>query len=378
MAHNGPEIKNSGLSPRQQSALRILAAAPSIAQASRLCKVGRRTLHRWLQDPEFRDQLAQLQRQSAELAKGCLQSLTFQAVLHLGNLPENQNRESKPENQDPEIRLRAIRAVLNYSAKFSEIPKSKTCMIRSRPWRPPCPFGPPGRNLYEHRSRGVPFAVRGETLESRGEICMNLALCGPASAPFAGDWPCPTPSSWSNARPATSAPNGLAPRRISGPHLLPRPSSAGSPTRVSFSRPSLLPSATLNAAPLSVRNPARSASFAPSSPGPPITPGCFNCVPPVIPAAHRSFPRSSPTPIRERESIPVHPPFPRSLSPTPIGAGIHPAAHPSFPRSLSPTPIGAASGNPSRPSRSPVFPAKLVPGPDRGAGIHPAAHPSFP
>ncbi len=28
--------------------------------------------------------------------------------------------------------------------------------------------------------------------------------------------------------------------------------------------------------------------------------------------------------------------------------------------------------------RSPVFPAKLVPGPDRGAGIHPAAHPSFP
>ena len=28
--------------------------------------------------------------------------------------------------------------------------------------------------------------------------------------------------------------------------------------------------------------------------------------------------------------------------------------------------------------RSPVFPAKLVPGPDRGAGIHPATHPSFP
>ena len=51
-----------------------------------------------------------------------------------------------------------------------------------------------------------------------------------------------------------------------------------------FSRPSPLPPATLNGAPLSVRNPARSASFAPSSPGPPITPGCFNCVPPVIPA----------------------------------------------------------------------------------------------
>ena len=34
-------------------------------------------------------------------------------------------------------------------------------------------------------------------------------------------------------------------------------------------------------------------------------PGCFNCLPPVVPAAHPSFPRSlSPTPIGERESIP--------------------------------------------------------------------------
>ena len=74
--------------------------------------MGRRTLHRWLQDPEFRDQLAQLQRQFAELAKGCLQGLTFRAVLHLGDLPENQN---------PEIRLCAIRAVLSYSTKFGEI-----------------------------------------------------------------------------------------------------------------------------------------------------------------------------------------------------------------------------------------------------------------
>ena len=171
-------------------------------------------------------------------------------------------------------------------------------------------------------------------------------------------------------------------------------------------------------------------------------PGCFSCVSPVIPAAHPSVPRSlSPAPIGERESIPpltrlsrevcprprpgsgnpsCHSPifpakacprpragsgspsrrspvFPAKLVPGPDrGAGVHPAAHPSFPRSLSPAPIGEwesippltrlsheacprprpGSGSPSR--RSPVFPAKLVPGPDRGAGVHPAAHPSFP
>ena len=97
---------------RQQSVLSVLAAAPSITHAARLSKVGRRTLHRWLQDPEFRDQLAQQQRQAAELAKGSLQSLTLQAVLHLSDLLENPN---------PEIRLRAIRSILSFSAKFSEI-----------------------------------------------------------------------------------------------------------------------------------------------------------------------------------------------------------------------------------------------------------------
>ncbi len=112
MAHNAPEIKNPGLSSRQQSALPILAAAPSIAQAARVSKVGRRTLHRWLQDPEFRDQLAQLQRESAELAKGCLHSLAFQAVVCLGDLLESPN---------PEIRLRAVRAILSCSTKFGEI-----------------------------------------------------------------------------------------------------------------------------------------------------------------------------------------------------------------------------------------------------------------
>ena len=87
------------------------------------------------------------------------------------------------------------------------------------------------------------------------------------------------------------------------------------------------------------------------------TAGCFNCVPPVIPAAHPSVPRSlSPAPIGERESIPQ----------------LTRLSHQACPR---PRP---GSGNPSR--RSPIIPAKLVPGPGpgRGAGVHPAAPPSFP
>ena len=112
MTLNGSETTNPVLSPRQQSALPILAAASSIAQAARLSRVGRRTLQRWLQDPEFRAELGQLQCQAAELAKGQLQGLTLQAVLHLGSFLEDPN---------PDLRLRAIRAILNYSIKLNDI-----------------------------------------------------------------------------------------------------------------------------------------------------------------------------------------------------------------------------------------------------------------
>ena len=123
-------------------------------------------------------------------------------------------------------------------------------------------------------------------------------------------------------------------------------------------------------------------------------PGCFNCLPPVVPAAHPSFPRSlSPTPIRERESIPpltrhsrergnpygldaglssdkpkVHGKtevVAKTKTPCEAGQGVLVVCYPSYPpltrlsREVCPLPR-SGSGNPSR--RSPVIPAE--------AGIH--------
>ena len=112
MSHNGSTKKTPALSPRQEAALPVIAAAPTIAQAARLSKIGRRTLHRWLEDPDFRAQYAQQQRESAELAKGHLQSLALQAALQLGEVLDDPN---------PELRLRAARTILSFSAKFGDI-----------------------------------------------------------------------------------------------------------------------------------------------------------------------------------------------------------------------------------------------------------------
>ena len=68
MNGNEREIDLSALSPRQQAALPIVAGSPTIVQAARAAGVGESTLRRWLTDPAFSNCLAELRRQSANLA----------------------------------------------------------------------------------------------------------------------------------------------------------------------------------------------------------------------------------------------------------------------------------------------------------------------
>ena len=112
MAQNGPKTEKSSLTARQKRTLPVLASASSIAEAARLSDVGRRTLHRWLDDPDFRNELAALHEEAADLARSQLQGVLLQAVLVLADSLQDPN---------PEIRLRAIRTALNYSVKINDI-----------------------------------------------------------------------------------------------------------------------------------------------------------------------------------------------------------------------------------------------------------------
>ena len=112
MAQNGTKSGKTSLTARQEKALPILASASSIAEASRLSDVGRRTLHRWLDDPDFRDELARLHEEAADLARSQLHGVMLQAVLALADSLQDPN---------PEIRLRAIRTALDYSVKVNDI-----------------------------------------------------------------------------------------------------------------------------------------------------------------------------------------------------------------------------------------------------------------
>ncbi len=80
MAINGNVDKKARLSRRQKTALPVVAASPSVLEAARRSNVGLRTLHRWLEDDDFRRELERLHDEAAELARHELQGLMLRSV----------------------------------------------------------------------------------------------------------------------------------------------------------------------------------------------------------------------------------------------------------------------------------------------------------
>ena len=114
MGANERGTKNSSLSRRQQSALPIIAATPTVAQAARSSGIGESTLYRWLEDDEFRDELTRLRREAAELAKRELQGIMLRSVSTFAEALEH---------PDMALRLRAARYAMAFAVQISEVEK---------------------------------------------------------------------------------------------------------------------------------------------------------------------------------------------------------------------------------------------------------------
>ena len=111
MKGNEREIDFSGLSPRQQTALPIVACFPSVARAARAANVGESTLYRWLADPAFSACLAELRRQTANVARQRLLELVPLSLSVLADAMDDAN---------PAIRLRAANYALSFNLRAAE------------------------------------------------------------------------------------------------------------------------------------------------------------------------------------------------------------------------------------------------------------------
>ena len=117
MSGNEREIEKSNLTFRQESALPIIAASPSIAQAAGAAGIGESTLRRWLEEDDFRDELTRLRQESASLARQELQGLMLRSVSVL---------TEALEHPDVSIRLRAARYSMSFAVQICEAEKLRS------------------------------------------------------------------------------------------------------------------------------------------------------------------------------------------------------------------------------------------------------------
>ena len=111
MVENDRENKKSGLSFRQESALPVIAAAPTIAQAVRNSGVSESTLRRWLDDEDFREELTTLRQESAQLARQELQGLMLTGLSVISETMSDPNSS---------IRLRAAHYAVSFALQINE------------------------------------------------------------------------------------------------------------------------------------------------------------------------------------------------------------------------------------------------------------------
>ena len=117
MSENVREIEKFKLTFRQQSAMPIVAASPTMARAARASGVDERTLRRWLDDEDFRNELTRLRQESANLARLELQGLMSRGVSVVAEAMDD---------PDVAVRLRAARYALSFAAQFCEAEKLRS------------------------------------------------------------------------------------------------------------------------------------------------------------------------------------------------------------------------------------------------------------
>ncbi len=100
------------LTPKQMLAIPYIVSAPSQRKGAQAARIGRNTVSRWMQDPNFRAEIEQARRHVADLAFAELNGLALKSVIALADLLES---------PDPHVRNAAVRTALQNSFRLKEL-----------------------------------------------------------------------------------------------------------------------------------------------------------------------------------------------------------------------------------------------------------------
>lgn len=109
MAENGRK-----LSTKQKRAIAALLSQKSVTAAAESAGVGRRTLHRWLQDAEFRAALTRAEGDAIDQATRRLIAMASKAADELEAILSD-------IDSTPAVRLRAIELIFENALKLREL-----------------------------------------------------------------------------------------------------------------------------------------------------------------------------------------------------------------------------------------------------------------
>ena len=99
------------LTHRQITALPYLVASPTVTEGARLAGISRRTVHRWMEDDDFRDQFERFRDEALSLAQVELKGLTLKGTGVLAEMLEDPSSN---------IRLRAAQTAIAMGVKINQ------------------------------------------------------------------------------------------------------------------------------------------------------------------------------------------------------------------------------------------------------------------
>ena len=101
----------AGLSGRQLRAIPLIVVSPTIREAAKTLEISERTIYRWLQEPDFHEELVRQRNLAAELALQQIRGLLDRTAPSYVELMRD---------PDSSIRLRATNAVSTLGYRINE------------------------------------------------------------------------------------------------------------------------------------------------------------------------------------------------------------------------------------------------------------------
>ena len=120
MRQNATHSKKK-LSNKQLRAIPQLVSSKSVSEAAELAGVGRQTIHRWMNDPAFKEEYERQRDEMARYARSGMRALMYKALTV---------QAERLDSDDPKERARAAQDIMNYDTKTARTHENQKVIDR--------------------------------------------------------------------------------------------------------------------------------------------------------------------------------------------------------------------------------------------------------